>query len=114
MTRTARYKAYEDPEKLLQELEVEYGVVIDWNVTPGVTRLGELGSRISCSAVPTPWGGWPNVYWELSDVVPYSTPASLVDRAHLLLLSKLGLELQLCRTFGLDAGDYVILSPNPT
>lgn len=92
-------------------LETEYEVVTDWSYTP----RGMLGQQARALATITAYST--NVEyslegcWEVSGEIIMDPKGIRELQAHMLLLSKLMLDLQLFRMYGTDECEYWRLRP---
>lgn len=94
-------------------LETEYEVMTDWSYSP----RGMLGQHARAVATITAYSTDPEYAlegrWELSGEIVMDGKGTKELQAHMLLLSKLMLDLQLFRMYGTQECEYWLLSPPP-
>jgi len=108
MSRGAKRKREEVVNQYLREIEAEYDVEIDWDYAPKGDIDGRARSRATANAIPLPWCTVQGGYWSVSGEVIETALGASELRAHLEILSRIRLDLQMTRTYGTRESLYWI------
>jgi hypothetical protein len=92
-------------------IETEYDVTLDWHYTP----RGMLGqnARVCATAIAVSGELWgmPATHWEVSGEIVTDTRGVKELQAHMELLSRLMMDLQIGRMYGVGECEYALSPP---
>lgn len=106
-------QSHRDPracvEAFLREIEIEYEVDVTWSFRACPDFSGRPMTICIVKCEPPPWSDDLGGGWELHDVWPDRIGMGKMAASQLRLLSKLALDLQMFRSYGLQECEYFTL-----
>jgi hypothetical protein len=106
MSRAAKHRRQEVVNQYLREIESEYDVEIEFDYAAKGDIDGRPRSRCTCLAIPLPWTSIQGGYWAATCEIIQTAHGASELRAHLEVLSRIRLDLQMSRSYGLRESLY--------
>jgi hypothetical protein len=108
MSRKGKQAREDTIQQHLREIEGEYDVEIEWSYRQKGEIDGRNRSTVTATAIPLAWSWLPRGSWAVSGEVIQTALGASEMRAHLEVLCRLCLDLQMTRSFGVTESLYFI------